>query len=100
MANISKTDAGTYQVIIRRKGAPPSSVYSSARPMPRLGLPRPRPPLSAANIYPLNGVSGASHIEIAKLTGHRDLRSLMRYAHLSPEHGQALVDRLAERLKP
>ena len=30
--------------------------------------------------------TGASHIELAKLTGHKDLRSLMRYTHIAPEH--------------
>ena len=36
-------------------------------------------------------MSGASHIEIAKLTGHRDLKSLMRYSHLAPEHAEGVV---------
>lgn len=42
--------------------------------------------------------SGASHIELAKLTGHRDLRSLMRYTHIAPEHSSSLVALMAEKL--
>lgn len=42
--------------------------------------------------------SGASHIELAKLTGHKDLRSLMRYTHISPEHSSGLVSLMAETL--
>jgi integrase len=42
---------------------------------------------------------GTSHIEIAKLTGHRDMKSLMRYSHLAPEHASGIVDGLAERLE-
>ncbi|WP_298217854.1 site-specific integrase [Halothiobacillus sp.] len=38
--------------------------------------------------------TGASHIELAKLTGHRDLKSLMRYAHISPEHSSGLVAKM------
>lgn len=44
-------------------------------------------------------MTGASHIEIAKLTGHRDIKSLMRYSHLAPEHASGLVDGLVEKLK-
>ncbi len=36
-------------------------------------------------------MSGANHLEIAKLTGHRDLKGLMRYTHLAPEHSRTLV---------
>jgi integrase len=39
-------------------------------------------------------MSGASVAQVAKLTGHRDLKSLMRYSHLSPEHSHELVARL------
>lgn len=44
-------------------------------------------------------MTGASHIEIAKLTGHRDLKSLMRYSHLAPEHAAGIVDGMAEKLE-
>ena len=40
--------------------------------------------------------SGASHIELAKLTGHKDLKSLMRYAHIAPEHASGLVARMQD----
>ncbi len=40
--------------------------------------------------------SGASHIELAKLTGHKDLKSLMRYAHISPEHSSGLVTKMLD----
>lgn len=33
--------------------------------------------------------------ELAKLTGHKDLRSLMRYTHIAPEHSPWLVERMA-----
>jgi len=39
--------------------------------------------------------TGISHLELAKLTGHKDLRSLMRYAHIAPEHASGLVERMA-----
>lgn len=45
-------------------------------------------------------MSGASHIEVAKLTGHRDLKSVLRYSHLAPDHATDLVDRMAARLGP
>ena len=45
-------------------------------------------------------MSGASHIEVAKLTGHRDLKSVLRYSHLAPDHATSLVDRMAARLGP
>ena len=35
---------------------------------------------------------------VAKLMGHRDIRVTMRYAHLAPEHLQAAVDVLAQRM--
>ena len=38
--------------------------------------------------------TGASHIELAKLTGHKDLRSLMRYTHIAPEHSGELVAKM------
>ncbi|WP_051918131.1 site-specific integrase [Thioalkalivibrio sp. ALJ1] len=41
-------------------------------------------------------MSGASHVEVARLTGHRDMKSLMRYSHLSPEHATDLVSRMAD----
>jgi len=40
--------------------------------------------------------TGVSHIELAKLTGHRDLKSLMRYAHISPEHSSGLVAKMQD----
>lgn len=40
-------------------------------------------------------MSGASVAQVAKLTGHRDLKSLMRYSHLSPEHSHELVARIS-----
>lgn len=40
--------------------------------------------------------TGASHIELAKLTGHKDLKSLMRYAHISPEHSSGLVAKMQD----
>ncbi len=42
-------------------------------------------------------MSGASVAQVAKLTGHRDLKSLMRYSHLSPEHSHELVARLGRK---
>lgn len=39
-------------------------------------------------------MSGASVVQIAKLTGHKDLKSLMRYSHLSPDHSHELVARI------
>ena len=38
--------------------------------------------------------TGASHLELAKLTGHKDLRSLMRYTHIAPEHSGELVAKM------
>jgi integrase len=40
--------------------------------------------------------TGVSHIELAKLTGHRDLKSLMRYTHISPEHSSGLVAKMQD----
>ena len=40
---------------------------------------------------------GASVAQVAKLTGHRDLKSLMRYSHLSPEHSHELVARISRK---
>jgi integrase len=42
-------------------------------------------------------MSGASVAQVAKLTGHRDLKSLMRYSHLSPEHSHELVARISRK---
>jgi len=40
--------------------------------------------------------TGVSHIELAKLTGHKDMKSLMRYAHISPEHSSGLVAKMQD----
>jgi integrase len=40
-------------------------------------------------------MSGAGHLELAKLVGHRDLKSVMRYSHLAPEHAAGIVESLA-----
>ena len=42
--------------------------------------------------------TGVSHIELAKLTGHRDLKSLMRYVHIAPEHSSGLVAKMQDTL--
>ena len=40
--------------------------------------------------------AGASDLEVAKWAGHRSAAvTKSRYAHLFPEHGDALADRLA-----
>jgi integrase len=44
-------------------------------------------------------MTGANHIEIARLTGHKDMKSLQRYSHLSPEHAAHLVNKMAENLE-
>lgn len=44
-------------------------------------------------------MSGASVAQVAKLTGHRDLKSLMRYSHLSPEHSHELVARISRQIQ-
>jgi len=44
-------------------------------------------------------MTGANPIELAKLTGHRDLKSLNRYSHLSPEHAADIVERIAQRIE-
>jgi len=43
-------------------------------------------------------MTGTSHIEIARLTGHRDLKSLIRYSHLDPKHAADIVGKLADSL--
>jgi len=40
--------------------------------------------------------TGVSHIELAKLTGHRDIKSLMRYVHIAPEHSSGLVAKMQD----
>jgi site-specific recombinase XerD len=35
---------------------------------------------------------------VAKLMGHRDVKMTMRYAHLAPEHLQAAVEVLTQRM--
>ena len=40
-------------------------------------------------------IAGASDLEVAKWAGHRSAAfTKSRYAHLFPEHGEALADRL------
>ena len=45
--------------------------------------------------------AGASDLEVAKWAGHRSAAfAKSRYAHLFPEHGQALADRLDAFIAP
>jgi integrase len=39
---------------------------------------------------------GVSLMQVSKLLGHADIKMTMRYAHLTPEAGQAAVDMLCE----
>jgi integrase len=43
--------------------------------------------------------TGVSTVELAKLTGHRDLKSLMRYVHIAPQHSSGLVAKMQDTLK-
>lgn len=44
--------------------------------------------------------SSVSLLELAKLTGHRDIKSVSRYAHIAPEHSSGLVDKMQDQVIP
>lgn len=44
-------------------------------------------------------MSGSNPLEVATVTGHRDLKSLKRYSHLAPEHTADVVERMANKIR-